>query len=209
MGIMASMALMPVCTGVSTDLREATSGATISTGRVSVVSTGPLPSSGAAERVDHAAYQRVAHGHLDDAARAAALGALLDGQGVAHDDDAHAVLLEVEREADDAALELDELVVGHAGEAVHARDAVADLDDGAHVHHGQLRAELLDLALDNGCDILSPGRHSGLPVNSFQWSVVQFVRGLVCQFVGWSVYRGRFVNRLVVWRKSPGGRQAQ
>ena len=45
-GIMASIALMPVCTGVSTDFLMATFGATISTSRVSFVSTGPLPSIG-------------------------------------------------------------------------------------------------------------------------------------------------------------------
>ena len=119
---------------------------------------------GAAQRVHHAAYQRVAHGHLHDAAGAANFAALFDRERVAHDDDADAVLFQVEREADDAALELHELVVGYAGQAVHARDAVADLDYGTHVHHGELRAELLDLALDNGCYVLSPGRHTGLPV---------------------------------------------
>ena len=46
MGIMASMALMPVCTGVSTDLRTTTLGAVRSTGMVRSVTTGPLPSRG-------------------------------------------------------------------------------------------------------------------------------------------------------------------
>ncbi len=46
MGIMASMALIPVCTGVSTGWRTMTPGAMRSTGRVLVVSMGPLPSSG-------------------------------------------------------------------------------------------------------------------------------------------------------------------
>ena len=45
-GISASMALMPVWTGVSTDWRTMTPGAMRSTGRVFVVSIGPLSSSG-------------------------------------------------------------------------------------------------------------------------------------------------------------------
>ena len=46
MGIMESMALMPVCTGVFTPWRATTLGATRSTGRVAVALTGPLPSRG-------------------------------------------------------------------------------------------------------------------------------------------------------------------
>ena len=45
-GISASMALTPVWTGVSTDLRTMTPGAMRSTGRVSFVAMGPLSSSG-------------------------------------------------------------------------------------------------------------------------------------------------------------------
>ena len=46
MGIMASMAFMPVCIGVSTPLRMDTLGAITSTGLVSLLWRGPLPSSG-------------------------------------------------------------------------------------------------------------------------------------------------------------------
>ena len=45
-GVMASMALMPVCSGSSTGWRPATPGAVDSTGRVWSVTIGPLPSSG-------------------------------------------------------------------------------------------------------------------------------------------------------------------
>src|SRR5438552_141782 len=45
-GIMASNALMPVCTGVSTDLRRITPGAMRSTGRLLAAAIGPLPSIG-------------------------------------------------------------------------------------------------------------------------------------------------------------------
>ena len=45
-GISASMALTPVWTGVSTDLRTMTPGAMRSTGRLAVAAIGPLPSIG-------------------------------------------------------------------------------------------------------------------------------------------------------------------
>ena len=45
-GIMASMALMPVCSGSLTGARSMTPGARRSTGRNSVVAIGPLPSIG-------------------------------------------------------------------------------------------------------------------------------------------------------------------
>jgi hypothetical protein len=45
-GIRASIALMPVWTGVSTDLRTITPGAMRSTGRVAVALIGPLSSMG-------------------------------------------------------------------------------------------------------------------------------------------------------------------
>src|SRR5207302_10534061 len=45
-GIMESIALMPVCSGVSTGWRVTTPGATFSTGAYSVVLIGPLPSIG-------------------------------------------------------------------------------------------------------------------------------------------------------------------
>ncbi len=46
MGIIESMALMPVCSGVSTGWRTMTPGAMRSMGRVLSVSMGPLPSIG-------------------------------------------------------------------------------------------------------------------------------------------------------------------
>ena len=60
----------------------------------------PLPSSGSAERVDDAADERVAHGHLGDAAGGANLAALRDAGVVAEDDGADRVFLEVEGEAE-------------------------------------------------------------------------------------------------------------
>ena len=67
-GISASMALMPVWTGVSTDWRTMTPGAMRSTGRVFVGVDRALVVERPAERVDDAAEQRLADRHLDDAA---------------------------------------------------------------------------------------------------------------------------------------------
>ena len=120
-----------------------------STGRVFVVAIGPLPSIGDAERVDDAAEERVADGHLDDAAGGADFVAFFDVVVVAEDDDADGLLFEVEREAHDAVRELDQLGRMHVRQAVDAGDAVAGLDDGADVDALHVGAELLDLLLDD------------------------------------------------------------
>jgi hypothetical protein len=70
-GIMASMALMPVCIGSCTDLRAMMPGALISIDAALGGLDGALAVDRVAERVDHAAEQRVAHGHVGDAAGAA------------------------------------------------------------------------------------------------------------------------------------------
>ena len=129
-GISASTALMPVWTGVSTDLRVMTPGAMRSTGRVLVRRDLALAVERAAQRVHDAAEQGLAHGDLDDAARRPDLVALLDGGGVAQDDRADRLLLEVEGHAHHPVGELEQL--GHQGrvEAVDLGDAVTDLDDG-------------------------------------------------------------------------------
>ena len=69
MGIMASIALIPVCRGSCTFFRSTTPGALASIGRNRSVLIGPLPSRGWPKRVDDATDQRLAHGHLHDPAR--------------------------------------------------------------------------------------------------------------------------------------------
>src|SRR3972149_5734590 len=113
MGIMASMALMPVCTGVSTDLRATTLGAMRSTARVWSVFLAPR--------------------HLGDASGAAHLVAFPNLGVVAHDHGAHAILFQVEGDAHDSSRKLQQLTVKGPGQSVDAGDAVADLDYGAHV----------------------------------------------------------------------------
>ena len=129
-----------------------------------------------AQRVDHAAEEAVADGDREDLAGAADRLALLDGAGVAEDDAADLARVEVEREAEGAALELQQLV-GHGGvQALDAGDAVADLGDGAHLLAGGLRRVRRDVLLDGRPDVLRPDaelRHLGFP------AFCHLLRGLV------------------------------
>ena len=125
------MALMPVWTGVSTDWRTMTPGgdpldrAGLRRGDGALVVERPT------ERVDDPPEERLADRHLDDLAGRLDRVALLDRVGVAEDDRADRLLLEVEGHAPDAAGELEQLRRQGAVEAVDLGDAVADLDDRA------------------------------------------------------------------------------
>ena len=72
-------------------------------------------------------------GHREDAAGRLDRAALLDVAGLAEDDRADRVLVEVQREAERAALELEHLVDRGLGEAGDAGDAVAHLEHLADV----------------------------------------------------------------------------
>ena len=66
---------------------------------------------------------------------------------------ADVVLFEVERDADDAVLELEPLERDAVLEAVDARDAVADLQDGADLAEVGLDVVLLDPLLEDRGDL--------------------------------------------------------
>ena len=68
-GVMASMALMPVCSGSCTGLRPMMPGAWISMRRSCDVGERALAVDGLAEGVDHPAEQAVADGHREDVGR--------------------------------------------------------------------------------------------------------------------------------------------
>ena len=100
-GIIESMALMPVCSGSFTGWRTMMPGASLSTLRVMLRVDVALAVDRAAERVDDAADELGADRHLEHAAGAADLVALLELEVVAEDDGADVVLFEVERERGD------------------------------------------------------------------------------------------------------------
>ena len=157
MGVIASMALMPVCSGTLTGWRPATPGASDSTRRRSVVCDRPAAVQRIAQRVDHAAEHGVAHRHGEQPAGAAHFVALVDREEIAENDHADGVFFEVEGQADDAARaagELDHLARHHAGEPVDAGDAVADLDHAADLADVDARLELLNFLLNDGSDLV-------------------------------------------------------
>ena len=78
MGVMASMDLMPVCSGSCTGLRPMMPGAWISMRRIWCADDGALAVDRLAEGVDDPAEQGVADGHREDAAGGLDGGALLD-----------------------------------------------------------------------------------------------------------------------------------
>ena len=119
----------------------------------------PLVVDRIAERVDHAAEQALADGHVDDGAGALDGLAFLDLAVIAEDHDADIVDFEVERHAADAVLELDHLAGLHVVEAVGAGDAVADGEHLADFRDLGLLAEILDLLLEDRGDFCGADVH--------------------------------------------------
>ena len=144
---------MPVWSGSLTGWRLTTPGALNSSRRFSEAWSGPLAVERDAERVDDAADQLVADGDAHDLAGALHGLALGDLLPVAEQRDADVVLLEVERDAGDAVLELEHLQRHAALQAVDAGDAVADLEDGADLCQVGLDVERLDALLEDRRDL--------------------------------------------------------
>src|SRR5262249_37426679 len=96
-----------------------------------------------AERGCGAAQPRHAYRHRGDVAGAADGVALLDLVPRAEERNADVVLLEVERDADDTVVQLEQLQRDAVLEAVHPGDAVAELEDGADLGEVRLDVEFL------------------------------------------------------------------
>ena len=121
----------------------------------SFVSIGPLPSIGRPSESTTRPSSAFADRHLEDASRRLDRVALGDVLVVAEHDGADGVLLEVEREPEAVARELDHLAVLHVREPVDAADAVGQRDDRADVARFGLRLEALDPLLDQLADFRS------------------------------------------------------
>jgi hypothetical protein len=116
---------------------------------------GPLAVNRFTQRVHDAADERAAHRHVGDAAGSLDGVALGDVRIGAGDNRADVVCLQVERDAHRGQLgrgvfgELKQLTRARSLQAVDARDAVADLQHLAHVHHLQLLVKAFQLTLDD------------------------------------------------------------
>src|SRR5262249_43329746 len=102
---------------------------------------------------------RLAHRHAHDRARALDGLAFLDLTVVAEDHDADIVVLEIERHAAHAVLELDHLAGLDIVEPVGARDAVADRQHLADFRDLGFLAEVLDLLLEDRGDFSGADVH--------------------------------------------------
>ena len=112
-----------------------------------------------AQRPDHAAEEAVADRHGQHLAGALDLLALLDLVELAEDDHADLAHVQVERQAPDAVLELEQLVGHGGGQALDPRDAVAALDDGAYLFpFGTVWLVFLDEVRQRVPDLVRPDR---------------------------------------------------
>ena len=152
-GVMASIALMPVCSGSCTGLRPMMPGAWISTRRWMPPTISPLPSIGSPSALTTRPSIASPTGTREDAAGGLHGLAFLDAVGVAEDDGADRVLVEVQGQADGAVLELEQLVHGAVGQAADAGDAVADLGDAADGAGLERRLEALEVLLERRGDV--------------------------------------------------------
>ena len=151
--VIESIALTPVWSGSFTGWRSTTPGALNSSGRRSLDSIGPPPSSGLPSGSTTRPSRPSPTGTLDDRAGALDRLALLDLLPLAEERDADVVLLQVERDPDDAVLELEPLERDAVLEPVHAGDAVADLEHGADLGEVGLDVVLLDPLLEDRGDL--------------------------------------------------------
>ena len=115
----------------------------------------PLPSSGSPSGSTTRPSSACADRHLDDPAGGPDLVAFLDRGGVAEDDRADRLLLEVEGHAHHPVGELEQLGRERGVEAVDLGDAVADLDDRADAARlGRARRSASISALDDADDLV-------------------------------------------------------
>jgi hypothetical protein len=112
-----------------------------------------------AEGVDHPAHEGVAHRDREDLTGTADRLALLDLVEVTEDDDADLAGVEVQRDAEGAVLELQQLVRHRGRQAGDAGDAVGALGDRADLLlAGGLGLEVLDVLRQRVADLLRTDR---------------------------------------------------
>src|SRR5262249_50916726 len=124
----------------------------------------------------HSSHHRLANRDLHDLAGALDLVALADGLVVAEQRDADVVFFEIEHHAHDwlalGAAELEQLAGHGAGQAVHARNAVAGGQHGAGLHDRHLLVILLNLLANDLADLFGADFHLGYPLVDSRQSTV-------------------------------------
>jgi hypothetical protein len=164
MGIIASMALMPVCNGSFTGWRATTPGARRSTGIELGGGDGPFIVDGPAQRVHHAADESVAHGDGHDAAGAPHFVAFLDLREIAEQHRTHLVFFQVHGDARHAVRKLDQFAGHDLFQAMDSGDAVAHRDDRADLRNVDRPFVVLDFLAENlGNFIRSNLSHKSFP----------------------------------------------
>ena len=113
----------------------------------------PLAVERSAERVDDAADQSLAHGHVHDTTRALDLIARVQVLVFAKEHDADLVRIDVECDAEQIAGKLHQLIKSHARKARDLGDAGGDARDRAHLARRQLRRERVQRPA-NTCECL-------------------------------------------------------
>ena len=110
------------------------------------------------ERIDDPAEEGVADRHREHLAGALDLLALFDLLVVTQDHRADAVLVEVERDTQDAAGEFEQLLGHHRWQALDVRDAVSGIDDRAYLFPSGVGGEGAYVFLDRALDVVSGDR---------------------------------------------------
>ena len=152
-GIIESIDLRPVCSGCVTGCRWITPGRLELERPPARRLDRALPVERVAERIDDAAEHPLADRDAHHVAGAPHRLTFLDLLPLAEERDPDVVLLEVERDPDDAVLELEPLERDAVLEAVHAGDAVADLEHGADLREVRFDVVLLDPGLEDRGDL--------------------------------------------------------
>ena len=129
-------------------------GAWTSRRRVSVDGDGTLAVDGLAQGVDDPTEQAVAHRHRQDAPGGPDQLLLFDVRVAAEDHRTDGVLVEVQRDAERAVFELEQLVHRHHGQPADPGDAVSHLGDASHLLGGDLGCVVGDVSLQRGRDLV-------------------------------------------------------